>query len=146
MCCSRYLSAALPRSLRQGSRSAEPPVVFGRLGLFCARLTLPAWLWHPPRLREPVCQAQLVGGSEILRVLCMGSGGCGEQRSLSHECRRATCVALCAAWWLWNTFYIFLFYKDPLIMYQGWWVITQCGAAREELCSWFALLSLTCHR
>jgi len=92
----------------QGSAAPEPPawlqVVFGRLGLCFARLSLPAWHWHPPRLREPICQAQLVGGAGMLHVLCAGSRGWREQRSLSAEGRRAMGVASSAPWWLWNTF------------------------------------------
>lgn len=101
-------STALPRSHRQVSRSVEPPVVFGRLRLFFACLTLPAWHWHPPWLQEPICQSQLVGGSAILHDLCMGSLGWREQRLLSAKCRHAVCVALCASWWLWNTSKIFI--------------------------------------
>lgn len=96
-------TAALPQSPGQGSRSVESPVVFGRLGLFFARLTLPAWHWHPPRLREPICRAQLVDGSEILHLLCMGSRGGREQPSLGAGCSRAACAALCTSRWLGNT-------------------------------------------
>lgn len=73
----------------------------------------------------------------------LGAGGSSDHSTLGADVLR---VVRCTHPGGFETLLKFLFQKDPLITYQGWWLIPRRGAARGELCSWFALLSLTCHR